>query len=182
MKRLSGLLALLLMATLAAACGESDADITAKVKTQISTDRSITEASRIEVSTQNKVVTLSGTAESPVAKERAVALARGTADVKNVIENVTVVSPAASVAPNTAESAAPAAGVPDDATITSSIQTKLKEDKRVAGSQIGVETRLGIVTLSGSVKSEQVKQDAMQIAQDTAGVQRVENQLTVKGS
>jgi hyperosmotically inducible protein len=181
-RRLPALLVLLLAALFAAACGESDADITAKVKTEIATDRSITSASKIEVSTQKKVVTLSGTAESPIAKERALTLARATGDVRRVVDNLTVVPATEAVAPNTGASSAPAAGVPDDATITATIQSKLGEDKRVSGSKIAVETRLGIVTLSGTVKNEQIKQDAMQIAQDTAGVQRVENQLTVKGS
>ncbi len=181
-KRLLGLATLLVSASLAAACGASDADITEKVKSEISTDRSITAASRIDISTQKKVVTLSGSAESAIAKDRAITLARGVEGVHNVVDKMTVIPPVAIVAPNTNASAAPSAGAPDDATITATIQSKLHEDKRVAGVKINVETRLGIVTLSGRVDSEQMRQDAMQIAQDTAGVQRVVNQLTVKGS
>jgi osmotically-inducible protein OsmY len=181
-RRLPGLLALLLSAALATACEESDADITAKITSEISTDRSITSASHIDVSTQKKVVTLSGTAENTIAKERAVALARGTAEVRRVVDNISVVAPAAVVPPKTSASAVPAAGAPDDAAITATIQTKLGQDQRVSGAKISVETRLGIVTLSGTVSNEQIKQDATQIAQDTAGVQRVENQLTVRGS
>ena len=52
----------------------------------------------------------------------------------------------------------------------------------MAGTKIDVATRLGIVTLSGIVKSELVKRNAMQIAQDTPGVERVEDRLDVKSS
>ncbi|HKD11980.1 MAG TPA: BON domain-containing protein, partial [Thermoanaerobaculia bacterium] len=75
---------LLVAVLIAAGCAQSDADITAKIKTKLATDRSISRASHIEVATQKKIVTLTGTAETPVAKERAVTLARGTEDVKDV--------------------------------------------------------------------------------------------------
>ncbi|HKD11107.1 MAG TPA: BON domain-containing protein, partial [Thermoanaerobaculia bacterium] len=114
--------------------------------------------------------------------ERAVVLARGTEDVKDVRDQLSVVPAQAEVAANGSASPAPAAGAPSDAAITSTIETKLQSDQRVAGARIGVATNLGVVTLSGTVQSDQVKRDAMQIAQDTAGVQRVEDRLTVKSS
>lgn len=166
----------------AAACAQSDSGIAAKVRSKIETDRAISSASHIEVSAQKKVVTLDGTAENSIAKERAVALARGTEDVVDVVDHLGILAAQAQDPPDRAASAAPAANASDDATITATIQSKLQSDQRVAGSRIGVQTNLGIVTLSGTVKSDQVKQDAMQIAQDTAGVQRVENKLTVQNS
>jgi len=181
-KTLLALLAAAGVALMAAGCAESDADITAKVKTKLETDRAITGASHIDVATRKKVVTLTGTAESQVARERAVALARGTEEVADVHDQLTVVPAQAEVPANGTASAAPAAGSPNDATITATIQSKLQQDQRVAGARIDVATNLGVVTLSGTVRSDQVKQDARQIAQDTAGVQRVENRLTVENS
>jgi hyperosmotically inducible protein len=169
------------VAVLALAC-ESSADLTAKVKSELSNDRSITNASHIDVSAQRGVVTLSGTAESSFAKERAVDVAQKTEGVSDVIDKLTVVEPQAAVAPNTSASAGPPGVAPDDATITSTIRSKLQTDQRVAGAKIDVETQLGVVTLSGTVKSESIKRDAMQIAQDTPGVEKVEDQLTVKAS
>jgi len=177
-KRLFGSLLVLASAALAVACADSDAAITSKIKSEISTDRTITNGSRIDVTTQKKVVTLSGTAESPAAKERAVALARGVGGVKDVVDNLTA-APAQTAAPPS--TGAPSAGAPDDAAITAAIQSKLLQDQRVAKSKIDVETRQGIVTLSGTVPNEQARQDAVKIAQDTAGVQRVEDQLRVEG-
>ena len=175
-------LSLLAAVLIVTACAQSDAEITAKIKTKLTTDRSISSASHIDVATQKRTVTLTGTAETPEAKERAVVLARGTEDVKDVRDQLSVVPAQAEVAANGSASAAPAVGAPSDAAITSTIETKLQSDQRVAGARIGVATNLGVVTLSGTVQSDQVKRDAMQIAQDTAGVQRVEDKLTVKSS
>ncbi len=106
-KRLFGLLSVLVCAALAMACAESDADITEKIKSEISTDRTITNASNIDVSTRGHVVTLSGTVESPIAKERALTLARGTPGAKRVVDNLTVApaAPAAAAAPQASASA-----------------------------------------------------------------------------
>jgi len=181
MKRKLFLIVASLAFAAALAC-ESGADVATKVKSEIANDRSITNASHIDVSDRRGIVTLSGTAESNFAKERAVEVAKKTEGVKDVVDKLTVVEPQQAVAPNTAASSEPGGPAPDDATITSSIQSKFQSDQRVAGSKIDVATRLGVVTLSGTVKSESVKRDAMQIAQDTPGVSRVEDQLTVKAS
>src|SRR5512132_474057 len=64
------------LALFTVACGASDVGITTKVKSRLDTDRNVN-AAQVQVTTQNKVATLSGAVESPAAKERAVALARG---------------------------------------------------------------------------------------------------------
>lgn len=180
MRKVSVLLVVAAIA-LTLAC-ESSADLVAKVKSEISNDRSITSASQIDVSAKGRIVTLTGTAESAFAKELAVEIAKKTEGVSAVVDKMVVREPQQAVMPNTGASSEPGAAVPDDATITSTIQSKLQTDQRVAGAKIEVETRLGVVTLSGTVKSESVKRDAMQIAQDTPGVEKVEDQLTVKSS
>ncbi len=178
-KRLFGLLSVLVCAALATACAESDADITEKIKSEISTDRAITNASNIEVSTHGHVVTLSGTAESPIAKERALTLARGTDGAKRVVDNLTVASaaPAAAAAPQASASA----GM-DDAAITTAVRAKLAADGKVPADAIEVDTKGGVVTLKGTVKTEQEKQEVLQVARDTQGVVKVEDLLTVKAS
>jgi osmotically-inducible protein OsmY len=193
-KRLFAILGILAVAALAVACGESDATITTKVKTKIATDRSITSASQIEVSTQRKVVTLAGTAENGVARERAVALARGTEGVVDVIDNLRVtpqaqaqaqatqVNPATGVGEKISEATGEIAGTVDDVAITTAVKTKLLADTKVSGTKIDVDTKGGVVTLTGTVKSEAEKVKAIQIARDTKGVQRVEDQLMVHAS
>jgi len=177
-KRLFGLLSVLVCAALAMACAESDADITEKIKSEISTDRTITNASNIDVSTRGHVVTLSGTAESPIAKERALTLARATDGVKRVVDNLTV----APAAPAAAATQAPASAGMDDAAITTAVRAKLAADGKVPADSIDVDTKAGVVTLKGTVKSEQEKQEVLQVARDTQGVVKVEDLLTVKAS
>jgi len=187
-KRLSAILGVLAVAALAVACGESDTAITAKVKTKITTDRSITSASNIDVSTQKKVVTLSGTAENGVAKERAVALARGTEGVVDVVDNLSLApetaqaSPPSGIGEKVSEAAGAVGQVVDDAAITTEVKAKLLADSKVSGTKINVDTKEGVVTLKGTVKNEEEKVKAIQIARDTQGVQRVEDQLTVQSS
>jgi hyperosmotically inducible periplasmic protein len=186
-KRLSAFLGVLALVAFSVACAESDPAITTKVKTKIATDRTITSASKIEVSSHNKVVTLTGMAETPEAKERAVALARGTEGVVDVVDNLTV-APATAQAPpsglgeKVSEAAGQAAEAVDDAAITTAVKAKLLADGQVSGTKIDVDTKSGVVTLKGTVKSEQEKEKAIQIARDTRGVQRVEDQLTVRTS
>jgi len=177
-KRLLGLLSVLVCAALAMACAESDADITEKIKSEISTERTITNASNIDVSTRGHVVTLSGTAESPIAKERALTLARATDGVKRVVDNLTV----APAAPAAAATQAPASAGMDDAAITTAVRAKLAADGKVPADSIDVDTKAGVVTLKGTVKSEQEKQEVLQVARDTQGVVKVEDLLTVKAS
>lgn len=66
-----------------------DATITAKVKTAIAADKDLS-AIRIDVDTQNGVVTLSGPAPTATAKERASELARTIKGVTSVNNQLTV--------------------------------------------------------------------------------------------
>jgi len=67
-----------------------------------------------------------------------------------------------------------------DAEITSSVKTKFMADKTVSAMAINVDTDHGVVTLTGDVKSDAEKQQALKIARDTHGVRSVVDKLTVK--
>jgi hyperosmotically inducible protein len=178
-KQPAGIVSILVCAALATACADSDADVTEKIKSEISTDRAITSATNIQVSTHRHVVTLSGTAENRIAKDRAVTLARQTRDVSRVVDNLTV-APAAPAAAAAAQP--PASTGMDDAAITTAVRAKLAADGKVPADSIDVDTKAGVVTLKGTVKSEQEKQEVLQVARDTQGVVKVEDLLTVKAS
>ena len=66
-----------------------DAGITAKVKTKFLADPDIS-GLRIDVDTNNNVVTLSGTVRSAAEKQRAVRMARETDGVKSVVDKLKV--------------------------------------------------------------------------------------------
>ncbi|OUM00413.1 BON domain-containing protein [Variovorax sp. JS1663] len=76
-------------AVVAVACGPSDSGIGVKVKSNLTSDETV-KAAQIDVGVQKKVVTLSGTVDTPAIKDRAVAVARGTDGVAQVVDQITV--------------------------------------------------------------------------------------------
>ena len=66
-----------------------------------------------------------------------------------------------------------------DTTITAQVKTALVRDKNVSSSGIHVTTTAGVVTLKGNVSSPEMAQHAGQVAGQTTGVVRVDNQLMV---
>lgn len=72
------------------------------------------------------------------------------------------------------------AEVVTDADITSAVKAKLLADKTVGGLKIDVDTRGGVVTLTGPVHSAAQKNKADTLARHTRGVKHVDNKLTVE--
>lgn len=68
----------------------------------------------------------------------------------------------------------------DDASITASVKAKHAEDKAVRVTAIGVETKNGVVQLSGFTPSATEKARAEEIAKSVAGVKSVKNDIIVK--
>jgi osmotically-inducible protein OsmY len=68
----------------------------------------------------------------------------------------------------------------DDSVITAKIKSKLATDNFLKSFQIGVESRKGIVQLSGFVNSQAAVDKAGQIARGVEGVKSVKNDLIVK--
>ena len=68
----------------------------------------------------------------------------------------------------------------DDSVITTKVKTLLAEDDFLKSFQIGVETRKGIVQLSGFVNSQQAADKASEITRSVQGVKSLKNNLIVK--
>ncbi len=68
----------------------------------------------------------------------------------------------------------------DDSVITTKVKSLLAGDDFLKSFQIGVETRKGIVQLSGFVNSQQAVDKASQIARSVEGVTSVQNDLILK--
>lgn len=66
-----------------------------------------------------------------------------------------------------------------DATITTKIKADFAKDKQVSATRIHVDTDNGVVKLSGTAKSKEEVDKAVQIAQETKGVTSVDNQIQV---
>lgn len=69
----------------------------------------------------------------------------------------------------------------DDAEITSEVKAKLLADPEVAGLNIDVDTRDGVVTLTGDVESDDARLEAEHLARTTEGVVRVISRIRVTG-
>ncbi len=82
----------------------------------------------------------------------------------------------------TRQAAERAAAVMDDAGITAKVSAGLAQDAELSAVKIDVDTRNGIVTLNGPVKTKQASERATQIAQGVQGVNSVVNQLTVSSA
>jgi hyperosmotically inducible periplasmic protein len=156
-------------AVVSAACGQTDAGITTAVKSKLAADNDV-KAYQVDVDTNNKVVTLSGNVDTATAKTRAVEIARGTGGVANVVDNIKVTAPS----------------VPDakrvmytDPALTASVKAKLIVDDLVKARNIDVDTRDGVVTLTGEVRSQAEKDQALKIARETEGVKSVTDRITV---
>ena len=67
----------------------------------------------------------------------------------------------------------------DDTTITTRVKTAMLNDPAVGGMRIDVDTFKGAVTLSGRVKTDAEKQQAISLARSVSGVTEVKDALQV---
>jgi hypothetical protein len=88
MKVLTGFIAVLAL-VFTVACSKSDAGITTAVKSKLAADDTV-KAYQVNVTTDHKVVTLSGDVETAAQKEHAVLIARNTGGVADVIDQLRV--------------------------------------------------------------------------------------------
>ena len=153
------------LALWAVGCSQSDAGITTAIKAKLAADDEV-KAYQIDVDTQDKIVTLNGTVDDARAKTRAADIARLQKGVSHVVDNIAV----------TAGGPMP---MSPDPTVTVAVKTRLLADTAIAGRRIDVDTRDGVVTLSGEVRSQAEKDIAVQLARDTTGVREVIDRLVI---
>src|SRR5687767_5452368 len=92
MKRLAGLTSAAGL-VFTVACGQTDAGITTAVKSKLAADDTV-KAYQVNVTTENKVVTLEGEVDSAAAETMAIQIARDTDGVTDVIDEIRVVETA----------------------------------------------------------------------------------------
>ena len=68
----------------------------------------------------------------------------------------------------------------DDASITTKVNAGLAADKDLSAIKIDVDTKDGVVTLTGPAPSASARERATEIARNVKGVSSVNNQLTLK--
>ena len=141
-----------------------DARISAAIKGQLAEEHF--DLGRIGVDTGNGQVYLSGVVPSSDQKARVEQIARTALSTSSVV-NGSVIN-RLQVEP-----------VVFDAAITSSVNGLLTTDRMINASQIGVQTRQGIVSLNGVVPSPDQRQRAELLTQEVKGVRQVVNNLQV---
>jgi hyperosmotically inducible periplasmic protein len=184
-------LVMIFFTTLMAACSErqvDDALLTARVKTRMTADGRIS-PSRVDVDTLNGNVTLSG--ETPTEEEKSAAedVARNVEGVRG-ISNQIVVNPAVAgtgipsgqEVKRQAEKTVSNVGQgvkkgAENAFLLGEVKARLA----AAGyGGVGVGVDRGVVTLKGETSNEKDRIAAQAIVEKIRGVQKVNNQMTVK--
>jgi hyperosmotically inducible protein len=145
-----------------------DSVLTGKVKAALVADES-TKARQIDVETFRGTVQLNGFVDSADAKAAATRVARSVEGVKTVDNNLKV-----------GGTARTAGEVIDDGVVTTKVKAALIAEPTTKAHEINVETREGVVQLSGFVDSNDSKSKAAEVAGRVAGVKQVTNDLRVK--
>lgn len=153
---------LLTVATAPAQREAADADITSAINTELWTDNAVT-ANQIDVTTRNGVVTLEGTVDHLLARDRAEALAAATVGVRTIVNRI-------KVEPLTARS---------DGELREAVEDAWLIDPATDKYEIEAEVEDGVVTLRGEVESYAEKTLAETVAKGVRGVRAIENELDV---
>lgn len=133
------------------------------------TEDKTADASEINLEVYKGVVQLNGFVDNAKEKSQAEAVAKGVSGVKGVENNLQI-----------KQAKQTAGGAIDDSTVTARVKTALTESKETKAHDIKVETRGGVVQLSGFVENEAQKNAATKVAQSVEGVKAVTNGLSIK--
>jgi osmotically-inducible protein OsmY len=137
-----------------------------QIQANLQSDRDLAN-NRIDVQVADGVATLKGTVDSDIERSRAVTLA-SVAGIRVVDDQLKV------------EGAGLQATVTDSA-ITTKIKGQLLANTDLRRADISVSTNNGVVTLTGTVPSVELRQRAIDLARQTGGVMRVDDQMRVIG-
>lgn len=175
---------------------QPDGWVTTKIQAKYFMDGDV-RGREINVDTNNGVVTLRGEVGNEAERRQAVAIARNTDGVRDVQDQLTLdpsleregeraadttdraAGTARDVGDRTAATARDAGERVEDGWITTKIQASYFLNTDIRGRDINVDTKNGVVTLNGIVRTEAEKTEAEQIARETDGVGRVVNNLKV---
>ena len=157
----------------------SDAWLITKVKLTLLYHRNVN-ASGTNVFAQNGVVTLRGEATSKAQKDLTSEYAADVDGVTSVKNEMVVAGAATKPGEATAASKINAAGESvDDASVTALVKATLLYHRSTSALNTSVETKNGLVTLSGKAKNAAEKDLAGKLASDVHGVKKVVNNITV---
>ncbi|MCG3149536.1 MAG: hypothetical protein PCFJNLEI_02999 [Verrucomicrobiae bacterium] len=152
---------------------QADEIISAKLKGTLLFHRSVS-AANTKVFVKDGTVTLRGEAASTAEKDLATAYAKDIDGVKKVVNEMTI-----------SERPAPKQTLGekiDDASITAQVKAVLLTYRSTSAISTKVETKDGIVTLTGKAKNTAEKDLVTKLVTDINGVKEVENKMIVEPS
>ncbi len=167
-----------------------DSAITTDVRNKVTQDEML-RGLIIDVVTKDGVVSFSGTVASQTQADRAVELAKGTPGVVSVGNKLTInESKARDVGtPTLQEKEAisekgqkeldEAADITDDVRITNEVKVKFAADDSVKSRNIRITATTGVVVLSGTVRTKDEEQQAIDLANSVPGVKEVRSELRI---
>jgi len=139
----------------------TDSGITSVVENGLAHEKGVF-PNDVDVSTSQDIVTLSGSVDNLLAKERAVKIAEGIRGVLGVVDRITVTPMSR-----------------PDADISKDIQAALRQDPATVAYKVSVSVQDAVVTLTGSVGSYEEKQLATRMGKGVKGVKEVRNDVTI---
>ncbi len=157
----------------------NDANVTAQVKLRLLWNAT-TEGLRINVTTRDGIVTLSGTVDSEARRNLAIRIARDTQGVREVVAELEV-KPTETLADKAREHARQSflttKRVMTDSWITMKVYSSLTFESGIDTSRIKVNTQNGVVSLSGKVRSESEHRRILETTRSVVGVKKVVDKL-----
>lgn len=139
----------------------TDRQLTMGIQGQLLSDQKVA-SHLIDVDTDNGIVTLSGTVDHLLAKDRAVKLAQSTSGVRAVIDQLDV-KPV----------------MRTDEQIKEDINQALMQDPATEEFEVDVTINDGVVTLSGEVESWGEKHLVSQVVKSVKGIKELNNNITL---
>jgi osmotically-inducible protein OsmY len=136
----------------------------------------------INTDVKNGVASLRGTVESDIDRDLAGEIAESIEGITKV-HNELAVDKAKTQAAKSSKDAQQREGFKQsviNATLTARVKTQLLMNGNTSGTAINVDSKDGVVTLSGVVDSDQERELAVRIASNTNGTQSVNDQLIVE--
>ena len=137
-----------------------DEAIELKIKKAILSDKSLKEMTHINATSFNTNVLLTGEAATEAARQKVVDIAKRTAKVSHVFNEISIAAPSALMSRSS------------DTLLTANVKSRLLADKSVDGTKIKVVTEAGVVYLMGIVSRQQGNNAAL-VASRASGVQKV---------
>lgn len=163
----------------AAAAGPTDASLTDRVSFRLDTSEVLRKYD-IKVKVDDGIAMLSGDVATAAQKAEAARLAAQTTGIRRLDNGITVTPDADKTLTERAKAGLSKTGATiDDAWITTKVKWFYVGEEALQGSDIDVDTRNKVVTLTGTVATAAGKARAEALARQTEGVSRVVNHLIV---